>query len=56
MNKRVGTKFIKAFPEGEVCVSMVEFKGEILVATNKHIYKLFEEKLHKIDIVQEQPE
>ena len=54
MAKRTGTKFIKTFPEGETCVSMIEFKGEIFVATNKHVYKMFEEKLHKIEIVEKE--
>lgn len=53
VKKRPGTKLVKEFPEGEICVSMIEFKGDIFVATNKHMYTMIEKKLHKLEIVME---
>ncbi len=31
-------KIIKRFPKGEVVVSMIEFKGKIIIATNSRIF------------------
>lgn len=51
--KRTGFRVIKEFQKDEHCVSMLEYKGELIIATTKHIYKVIEGKLHKIEIVKE---
>ncbi len=48
--KRKGFKFIKEFPKLEPIVSMIEFKGRIIVATAKRIYELKEDKIIPIKI------
>ena len=48
--KRTGTKLIKTFSGDEFCVSMIEFDGELFIATNKHIYKKIDDKLHKLEL------
>ncbi len=35
-----GLKLIKQFPKTEPIVSMINFKGRILVATSKQVYEL----------------
>lgn len=39
-----GMKYLASVPEGEVINSMAEWKGDIFVATNKHVYVLRGEK------------
>ena len=48
--KREGLKFVTTLPGDEVCVSMMEFKGSMFIATNKHIYELVDKELNKIPI------
>ncbi len=50
IKKRKGFKFIKEFPKVEPIVSMINFKGKILVATTKKIYELKENKIIPIEI------
>jgi predicted RNase H-like nuclease (RuvC/YqgF family) len=45
---RSGIKFICASPEDEIIVGMVEFRGKIIVATDKNIYELIDDKLDVI--------
>ncbi len=42
-NPEVGLKLTEMPPNGERCVSMVEFKGNMYLATEYHIYQLDEE-------------
>lgn len=51
IQKRSGVKHIKTFPKDEMCVSMIEFRGDVFVATNKHVYKMIEERLHKLELI-----
>ena len=50
IKKRRGFKFIKEFSKTEPIVSMIEFKGRIIIATSKRIYELKEEKIIPIEI------
>ena len=45
MRKRSGTKLIKQFPEGEHIVGMLEFGGQIYIATDKMVYVLEGEEI-----------
>jgi hypothetical protein len=48
VKKRKGTKFITEIPpESGRCVSMMEYKGQVLLATEKHIYQLSNDKVFK---------
>ncbi len=54
--KRTGTKFPFAEPDDEnrKIVSMIEYQGQILVATQKGIYRLENEKMIRLDFVEKE--
>ena len=37
---RAGYKYITALPDGEACVGITNFKGQVMVATTDRIYRL----------------
>lgn len=45
-----GFKVVKKF-EGEVCVSMITFREDVYVATDKRVYKLKDGKLYPLEIL-----
>lgn len=50
MKSRKGMKYIKSFPKAEPIVSMIDFKGRILVATTQRIFELKDNKITLIKI------
>jgi len=38
-------KLLASVPDGEIIVSMVEHKGQVIVATDKHVYLMGEDKV-----------
>lgn len=41
-------KIVTSLPEHEQCVSMIQFKDFIYLATEKHVYRLVEDKLELV--------
>lgn len=50
MKKRKGVKYLKGLPKDEHIVSMVKFKGKIIIATTKGVYELKDGKIEKIKL------
>lgn len=46
---------IHTFPDGEAIVSMIQFKGRALVATNQHVYEIKDGKLVRILLQEIEP-
>ena len=47
--KRPGVKYITALPTDEKCVGMVTFEGSVLIATDRGVYRLSDNKLVPIE-------
>lgn len=58
VEKRKGCKFAFAEPDNEnrKIVSMIEYKGQVLVATQKGIYRLEDNKMVRLQIEKEAQE
>ena len=50
MKPREGYKFVKSFEDDEKCVGIIEFRGEVIVATEKAVYRMVDEKLIPIEM------
>lgn len=50
MERRKVLEFVTASPNDEKIVSMVEFQGTIIVATEKNVYHLIDSSLEKIEM------
>ncbi len=50
-------KQIHQFDEDEKVVSMIEFKGRIIIATEKGVYRVSEdlEQVEKLELVEDEP-
>ncbi len=53
VKRRSGTKFVMELKGREKFVAMIEYKGQVIVASTKSLYSLTEGKVKKIPIVQE---
>lgn len=47
------TECIHTFPEGEKVVAMTVFKDRVIVATTWNVYWVIDNKLHRIEMVDE---
>lgn len=50
MEKRKGFRFVTELPGAEKFVSMIEFKGDVYVCTDRSMYKMVGECLERMNI------
>lgn len=56
VQKMPGYKRVEGFPEGAQIVSMIEFKGQVLVATTEGIYRIEDDKAVRLKFVEKENE
>jgi len=53
ISHKIDMKFIHQFPDDEILVNLREFKGSVIVATNKAVYEFKDDKLIEIKLEKE---
>jgi len=56
VQKSEGMKYVTSLPDDEQCVSMLEFKGTMYVATSKGVYRMVGDKLEAVQFVVKEEE
>ena len=52
--RRTGMKLVTGFPEGAEIMSMVEFKGKLMVATTEGVYEVKDNKATKLKLIEKE--
>lgn len=48
----MGKRIVKEFPVEEPVVSMIQFNGQVFLATTRRVYKLVDEQFIPLDVVE----